>query len=143
MRKGHISLLLCDFAYIMTFLRFQGEPSDFTSKYGILGGSWRRVEVRGSPKHQEQAGALKIGNARPCAKRTKSAGHQRSGTAVPPRTGGRAPHARPCMGRCRAHKWLFAISFGDTFFHSAFFFLVFPLAFRVRERLERVLKHLD
>jgi len=57
MRKTHISLLLCDFAYIMTFLCFQGEPSGFISKDRILGGLSIRVEVRGSLGHQEQGKA--------------------------------------------------------------------------------------
>ena len=61
MRKGHISLLLCDFAYIATFLCFQEEPSRFTSKDSILGGLRRRVEVRGSPEHQEQGNTRKTG----------------------------------------------------------------------------------
>jgi len=54
MRKGHISLLLCDFAYSTTFPCFQGEHSGFISKDSILGGLRRRVEVRGSPGYQEQ-----------------------------------------------------------------------------------------
>ena len=59
MRKGRISLILCDFAYIMTFLYFQGEPSGFISKDSILGGLRRRVEVRGSPEHQKQGNTRK------------------------------------------------------------------------------------
>jgi len=59
MRKGHISLLLCDFAYIMSFLCFQGEPSGFISKDRILGGLSIRVEVRESSWHQEQDKARK------------------------------------------------------------------------------------
>jgi len=130
MRKGHISLILCDFAYIMNFLRFQGEPSGFTRKNSILGGLRRKLEIRGSPGHQETRHCAKTGDARPCIKAhgrapkehekrrppVKWHGHPvPGGMAVPPRTGGRAPHARPCVGWCRAYKWLFAISFWDFF----------------------------
>jgi len=85
-----MSLLLCDFAYITTFLCFQGEPSVFISKVSILGGLRRRVEVRGSLGHQEQGKTRKRGKARACMKshgrapnnRHDRAG-QRCGTAVP------------------------------------------------------------
>ena len=152
MRKGHISLLLCDFAYIMTFLRFQREPSDFTSKYGILGGSRRRAEVRGSPRHQEQAGALKIGNARPCIKAHGRAPKEPPASATrkmarPHRAWWHdcaTTHGWPCAPRTavrgvvrRGVKSVFAILFGAFFIPP--FFLVFPLAFRVlRGWLERV-----
>jgi len=59
MRKGHISLFLCDFAYIMTFLCFQGEPSGFINKDRILGGLSIRVEVRESSGNKEQGKARK------------------------------------------------------------------------------------
>ena len=64
MRKGHISLLLCNFASISTFLCFQGEPSGFISKDSILRGLRRRVEVRGSLGHQEQGKTRKQAKAR-------------------------------------------------------------------------------
>jgi len=140
MRKGHISLLLCDFAYIMTFLRFQGELSDFTSKFGILGGSRRKVEVRGSPRHQEQAGALKIGNARPCIKAHGRApkSPQSSATRETAR-----PHRAWWHDRATTHGWPCAprttvrgvvprdFIFRDPFFSGhlfiPFFFLIFAL----------------
>ena len=128
MRKGHISLLYAIFAYIMTFLRFQGETSGFTSKNSILGGLRRKVEVRGRPGHQEQGRTRETGDARPCIKahgrapkEKNNAGHQRSGTATPCLVARPCHHARPCVGRCRAHKWLFTISFGDTFPFRLFF----------------------
>jgi len=61
MRKGYISPLRCDFAYITTYLCFQEEPSGFISKDSILEGLRRGIEVRGSPGHQEQGNTRKIG----------------------------------------------------------------------------------
>ena len=88
MRKGHISLLLRDFSYIMTFLRFQGEPSGFTSKDRILGGLRRRVEVQGSQELQN-----KQGEARKRAKaRTGVKAHVRAPTTQ---------HARPANNVAR------------------------------------------
>jgi len=84
MRKGHISLLLRDFSYIMTFLRFQGEPSGFTSKDRILGGLRRRVEVQGSQEHQNKQGeARKRAEARTGVENTARQAAQQCGTAVP------------------------------------------------------------
>ena len=156
MRKGHFSLLLYDFAYIMTFLRFQGEPSGFTSKNSILGGLRRKVEVRGRPGHQEQGRTRETGDVRPCIKahgrapkEKNNAGHQRSGTATPclvarpchhARVAVRPTHGRAWGGAARLNRFL-RFFFGTLSFRL--FFLVFPLCSRVRERLERVLKTLD
>ena len=148
MRKGHISLLYAIFAYIMTFLRFQGEPSGFTSKNSILGGLRRKVEVRGRPGHQEQGRTRETEDTRPCIKAHGRAPgehltptNQKGGTATP------CLVARPCAPRTAVRGvapagLCFAIRFFfGAFFHSAFF-LAFALVFRVRERLERVLKTL-
>jgi len=51
----------------MTFLCFQEKPSDFVKKGSILEGFRGKVEVQGSPGHQEQGNKRKIGKARPCA----------------------------------------------------------------------------
>jgi len=64
MRKGHISLLLCDFAYITTYLYFEEEPSGIVRKGSILRGFRRSAEVQGSPGHQEQDNTRRTGKAR-------------------------------------------------------------------------------
>ena len=135
MRKGHISLLLYNFAYIITFLCFQGEPSDFISKFSILGGLKRRIEVRGSPGHQEQGKLRKRAKARTGVKaqgrapttQLDQAGQQR-GTAVP---------LVMRQGLCVSQFFVFG-----RFFHSAFF-LAFFSSFRVLERGWRESQNLD
>ena len=156
MRKGHISLLYAIFAYIMNFLRFQGEPSGFTRKIAFWEDWEEKLEVRGSPEHQETRQCAKTGDARPCIKshgraprKTKSAGHQRSGTATPFLVARPCHQARVAVRPTHGRAWGVPARLSDFFrdfswiFHSVFFFLVFPLCSRVRERLERVLKTLD
>jgi len=127
MRKGHISLLLCDFAYITIFLCFQGEPSGFISKVSILGRLRRRVEVRGSAGHQEQGKARETGEARTgikvhdCAPThlARPAGQQYG-------TGWLCLVARPCHV-CGAVGFIVSRFFFSGSFHSAFFPLLFLL----------------
>ena len=136
------------FAYITTFLCFQGEPSGFISKVSILGGLSRRVEVRGSPDTKNKA------------KRAKEArhGHVWSRTVARPTTGRTQPPrdvARP--GRAVWHDratWhdrakvaaaglkSFAIIFFRGHLSIRHFSLAFPLVLGFRERLERVPKNL-
>uniref|UniRef100_A0A7C8YQJ6 Uncharacterized protein n=1 Tax=Opuntia streptacantha TaxID=393608 RepID=A0A7C8YQJ6_OPUST len=101
------------------------EPSGFISKDSILGGLRRRVEVQGSPGHQEQGNTRKVDQG--------TAVHpQTSTTSRPEKWHGRAMVVQP--GLC-----CFAIFCFGRVFHSAPF-LFFPLALGLRERLERVLK---
>ena len=105
------------FCLYYEFSALSGRTFGFHKKNSILGGLRRKLEVRGSPGHQETRQCAKTGDARPCIKAhgrapkeikqrrppVKWHGHTvPGGTAVPPRTGGRAPHARPCVGWCRA-----------------------------------------
>ena len=147
MRKGHISLLLCDFTYITTFLCLQGEPSGFISKDSILGRLRRRVEVRGRPRHQEQGNTRRTGEARasdrcarPCTPGKITQAGQRTGTTKP------CQATRPCcLARSGRVGWHFramvhghasggaplVMLFRDFFVSGAFhstLFLFFPLA---------------
>jgi len=104
----------------MTYLYFQGEPSDFISKDSILGEFRRSVEVRGSSGHQEQENTRKIGEgtdghegARPCTRTPARPANQKSGTAVP-------WVVRPGLNR-------FVIFFFEELFIPHFFFHSFLL----------------
>jgi len=133
MRKGHISLLLRDFSYIMTFLRFQGEPSGFTSKDRILGGLRRRVEVQGSQEHQN-----KQGEARKRAKaRTGVEAHVRALTTQ---------HARPASNVARSGRakcvapgfyWFCDFLYGIFSFRFSSLFFLWLLGF-LESGFERV-----
>jgi len=141
MRKGHISLFLCDFAYIMTFLCFQGEPSGFIGKHRISGGLRRRLEVQGSPGHQEQGNKRKTGKARPCAQEQQSSATQENGMATPCLVARSCHHARvavgPTHGRASggagAVKLFLRFFFSGDMLHSGFSWL-FPLALGLERR---------
>jgi len=155
MRKGHISLILCDFAYIMTFLCFQGEPSGFTSKNSILGGLRRKVEVRGSLGHQEQGNAWKRAKhgrasrphgraprtrhdqpARHLARAGRAWWHDRAtcySLAVPRGTVWPCHMARPCHLVAGRGLNPFRDFFSGIFFHSASLFC-FSSCFQVLGR---------
>jgi len=132
MRKGHISLLLCDFAYITTFLCFQGETSGFISKDSILGGLRRRVEVRGSPEHQKQGEARKWAKARTGVK-----AHVRAPMTQHDQAGQPCGMAWPCWVAWPCHvEALRELNFLRDFFLGAFHSACFPFfssCFRVWE----------
>ena len=143
MRNGHISLPLCDFAYITTFLCFQGEPSGFISKDSILGGLRRIIEVRGNLGTKNKAERTKQEGARPCAQEPPASATQKNGTATP------CHCARVAVRPTHGHAWgcapqikFFSRFFFGGIFHSAFFF-AFPLTFRVWERGLRESSNLD
>ena len=128
MRKGHISLLLYDFAYITNFLCFQREPSGFISKDSILEGLRRRVEVRGSPGHQEQDNTRKADQ----------------GTAVHPQT---STTSRPEKWHDRAMggaTWV--MLFRDFLFRESFSFRTFSFlssCFRIKRETWESPQNLD
>jgi len=109
----------------MTFLCFQGEPSASISKVSILGGLRRRVEVRGSPGHQEQGKTRKRGNARACMKPHGRA--PKTGTTQPARDVAR-PGRDGWPGRAKVAV-VGLKSLAIIFFGASFPFGVFPLLF--------------
>ena len=137
MRKRHINLLLCDFAYIMTFQCFQGEHSGFISKAGILGGLRRRVEVRGYSRYQEQGETRKRAKTRMGVKaHDRAPTHQARPAGQQYGTGWPCHLARPCqVGRPQV--LLFRNFFCSGHLSFRVFFLCFSSGFRVLERCLR------
>ena len=137
------------------FSALSGRTFEFHKQNSILGGLRRKVEVRGSPGHQETRQCAKTGNTRPCFK-THGRAHKKP--QAPATREVARPHRAWWHGRATTHGWpchharvavrpthgrawggAARLSGSSRFFRGACFippfFLVFPRAFRVfRER---------
>jgi len=133
------------FCLYYEFSALSGRTFGFHKQNSILGGLRRKVEVRGSPGHQETRQCAKTGNTRPCIKthgrahkKPQAPGHQKCGTATPCLVARPCHHARVAVRPTHGRAWgvRCEINFSRCFsfwggsFHSGFSSF-FSFGFRV------------